>query len=188
MVNYDIENVGIDHPALLSGNFEACTIARCRQAGPPPWALDLDCRGLPRYGTTKETCTLTWHGTSEKYADRAEKTYQAPRLTEDGAIGLGASVFAALKEGQITEVALRGTGVDYWIERSAPYSKSVESRTEVQATWRSGTARRGTRSGKDRSIRRAFLATYLWWISVENEPFSAITPDIVLLCLINRPS
>ena len=115
-MNYDIENVGIDHPALLSGNFEACTIARCRQAGPPPWALDLDCRGLPRYGTTKETCTLTWHGTSEKYADRAEKTYQAPRLTEDGAIGLGASVFAALKEGQITEVALRGTGVDYWID------------------------------------------------------------------------
>jgi hypothetical protein len=63
---------------------------------------------------------LTWRQVSEGDADRAEKTYQDKRLTEDAAIGVCAAAFAALQEGIIDEVAANGTGVDYWIDnRSA---------------------------------------------------------------------
>ena len=116
MVKYDIEHMGADHPVLLTGNFEACAIARCRQSGPPPWPLEIDCQRLPRYGTKSETCELEWQPASEAGADKAEKTYQASRVTEDAAIGLGAAALAALNEGQITEVTLHGTGVDYWVD------------------------------------------------------------------------
>lgn len=116
MVKYDIEAVGIDHPALLTGNFEACAIARCRRSGPSPWSLAVDCRDLPASGTISQTCEVAWRPASEAGADKAEKTYQASRVTEDAAIGVCAAAFAALSEGRITEVTLRGTGVDYWVD------------------------------------------------------------------------
>jgi hypothetical protein len=115
-VIYDIEDIAIDHPALLTGNFEACAIARCRQCGPSPWSLLIHCRDLPKCGTRQETRDVAWQNASEAGADKAEKAYQGIRLTEDAAIGVCAAAFAALGEGRITEVTLHGTGVDYWVD------------------------------------------------------------------------
>jgi hypothetical protein len=117
LARYDIEQIGIDHPALLTGNLEACAVARCRRSGPFPWHFTIDCRSLPRNGTKAETCDLAWGSALEGQADKAEKTYQANRLTEDAAIGVCAATFASLAEGEITEVTLHGTGVDYWVDR-----------------------------------------------------------------------
>jgi len=115
-VTYQIEDIAVDHPALLTGNFEACAIARCRQGGPSPWSVTIDCRNLPTCGTRHETCDVAWQDVSAASADKAEKTYQGNRLTEDAAIGVCAAAFAALGEGRITEVTLHGTGVDYWVD------------------------------------------------------------------------
>ena len=116
LARYDIERIGLDHPALLSGNFEACAVARCRQSGSSPWSFRVDCRNLPKNGTKTEACDLAWGSATEAEADKADNTYQTNRLTEDGSVGVCAATFAALAEGEITEVTLHGTGVDYWVD------------------------------------------------------------------------
>ena len=116
MVKYNLEDIGADHPALLTGNFEACAIARCRDQGPSPYLLDTDCQQLFNCGTKSETCEAAWQPSSTADAEKAKKTYQPRRVTEDGAIGLCAATFAALGEGEITEVTAHGTGVDYWVD------------------------------------------------------------------------
>jgi hypothetical protein len=63
-----------------------------------------------------ETCELAWQSASGLDADKALSTYQGRRLTEDAAIGVCAAAFAALNEGEITEVTQHGTGVDYWVD------------------------------------------------------------------------
>jgi len=115
-VRYEIERIAVDHAALLTGNFEACAIARCRQGASSPWSLTIDCRNLPTCGTKHETCDVMWQAASEGRADKIEKTCQGNRITEDAAIGVCAATFAALGEGRITEVTLHGTGVDYWVD------------------------------------------------------------------------
>jgi len=113
---YDIEDIEVDHPALLTGNFEACAVARCRESGEQPWRLENDCRELPTGRTGIHLVDLTWWPATEANAAQAERTYQANRLTEDAAIGVCAAAFAALAEGEITEVTQHGEGVDYWID------------------------------------------------------------------------
>jgi hypothetical protein len=116
VVKYDIENLGVDHPALLTGNFQACAVARCREVSASPYSLDIDCHNLSASQTSSEICDLAWQNTSEAIADKAENTYQPRRLTEDAAIGLCAVAFAILHEGEITEVTTQETGVDYWVD------------------------------------------------------------------------
>jgi hypothetical protein len=76
----------------------------------------IDCRDLLKRGTMLESCDVAWQNASEDRADKAEKTYQANRVTEDAAIGVCAAALAALGEGRLTEVTLHGTGVDYWVD------------------------------------------------------------------------
>ncbi len=116
MAQYWIENIGIDHPALQTGNLVACAIARCRQMSVSPYHMHIDCRNLCSRGTTSETCDVAWQEVSEASAVKAQSTYQPRRLTEDAAIGLGASALAVLAEGEITDVTAHGTGVDYWVD------------------------------------------------------------------------
>ena len=116
MLKYDIENLGVDHPALLTGNFQACAIARCRGVSASPYSLDIDCQNLLKGQMKAETCDIAWQKVSEANADKAKKTYQSLRLTEDGAIGLCAAAFVVLNEGEITEVSAQATGVDYWVD------------------------------------------------------------------------
>jgi hypothetical protein len=118
VLKYDIENIGKDHPALLTGNFEACAVALC-SGGASPWPLEIEWHDLTKRpaGTVgPETCELTWQASSKTCADKARKTYQPKRLTEDAAIGVCAVAFTALKEGTIDEVTAHGTGVDYWVD------------------------------------------------------------------------
>ena len=111
-----IEDIGKHHPKLMTDALEACAVASCRKSGASPWALDTDCRRLPRNGTATIGVSLSWRLATDQLADQAERTYQAHRVTEDGAVGTGAAVFAALDEGDKT--AERGTqgAVDalYW--------------------------------------------------------------------------
>ncbi len=116
MVKYDIENLGADHPALLTGNFQACAIARCKEVSASPYSLKIDCQNLPTSQTKSEICDVAWQKASEANAERAKKTYQSLPLTEDAAIGLCAAVFAVLHEGEISDVTAHGTGVDYWVD------------------------------------------------------------------------
>jgi hypothetical protein len=116
VVQYDIERIATDHPALLTGNLVACAVARCRSVSSSPLELAVECEKLPTAGTKKENCELQWQSASEGDADKAEKTWQERRLTEDAAVGVCAAVFAALKEGEIYEVTAHGTGADYWLD------------------------------------------------------------------------
>jgi len=116
VVKYDIENLGVDHPALLTGNFQACAVSRCRAVSASPYSLEIDCKNLPRTHPGSEICDLAWQNASEAIADKAEKSYQPRRLTEEAAIGLCAVAFAVLHEGEITEVSAHETGVDYWVD------------------------------------------------------------------------
>ena len=111
-----IEDIGAYHSKLFTENFEACAVACCRRSGASPWPLAADCTRLPRNGTGTHDLLLEWHLATERRAAQAEQTYQPNRITEDGAIGLCATVFAALDEGEITEVAQVGSGVDCWVD------------------------------------------------------------------------
>lgn len=113
---YEIEDIGIDHPALLAGNFEACAVARCRENGEQPWQFENHCRGLPTGRGGIVVIGLTWRPATEANAAQAERSYQANRLTEDAAIGVCAAAFAALAEGAISEVTQHGEGADYWVD------------------------------------------------------------------------
>ena len=100
----------------MTSAFAACTVARCKVSGPPPWQLDVRCDGLPQNGTGLRPVALTWQGRIEDEARKAEKAYQPRRVTEDAAIGVCAAGFAALKEGRITEVCDHGSSVDFWVD------------------------------------------------------------------------
>ncbi len=115
MASYRIEAIRTDHPSLFTSNFEACAVARCRESGSSPWRLSNDCGGLPTNEDGVHLLALTWRSTTTQNAARAEKSYQDERVTEDGAVGVCAAAFAALAEGEITEVTHHGTGVDYWV-------------------------------------------------------------------------
>ena len=117
MAEYEIEAIAVDHAALLAGNLEACAVVRCRESGATPWPLKNDCRNLPGDPSANRRFELTWQPATERLADRVERMYQPNRLTEEAAIGMAAASFAALAEGEITEVAQHGTGVDYWIDQ-----------------------------------------------------------------------
>ena len=75
LFRYDIEQIALDHPALVTASFEACAVARCRQSGSSPWPFTVDCRSLPKNGTRTETIDLAWGSATERDADKAEKTY-----------------------------------------------------------------------------------------------------------------
>jgi hypothetical protein len=115
VATYEIEDIGTAHPLLLTGNFEACAVARCSN-GASPWSMTIDCQRLPTGGTKSETCALAWQAATKTRADQAKITYQAKRLTEDAAIGVCAAAFATLSEGEIDEVTAHGAGVDYWVD------------------------------------------------------------------------
>jgi hypothetical protein len=113
---YPIEQLGADHPSLLTGNFEACSVARCRETASTPWTLETNCQGLFQQADGVHPVDLTWKSATASSADSAEKTYQPRRVTEDAAVGVCAAALAALNEGRITEVTQHGTGVDYWVD------------------------------------------------------------------------
>lgn len=113
---YPIERIRADHPGISTSAFEACAVARCRANGPPPWRLEVRCEGLPGAGSGPRPIALTWQPSTEHEARKAEKAYQARRVTEDGAIGVCAAGFAALQEGRITEVCDHGSSVDFWVD------------------------------------------------------------------------
>ena len=117
MATYDIEDIGIDHPSLLTAHLEASVVARCRESGGTPWLLRDHCDQLPTAGTATRDVYLAWQAATESKASQVARTHQANRLTEDAAIGACAAVFAALAEGEITEVTQHGTGVDYWVDQ-----------------------------------------------------------------------
>ena len=117
MANYDIEDIGIDHPSLLTAHLEASVVARCRESGGTPWRLRNHCNQLPVAGSADRDVDLVWQAATEGKADQVARTYQANRVTEDAAIGACAAAFAALAEGEITEVTQHGTRVDYWVDQ-----------------------------------------------------------------------
>ena len=117
VIEYEIEALSVDHPALLTIHLEASTVARCRESSGSPWILRTRCERLPRTGNDTKHLRMTWQPSTESRAIRAERTHQANRLTEDAAIGVCAATFAALAEGEITEVTMHGTGVDYWVDK-----------------------------------------------------------------------
>jgi hypothetical protein len=117
LIEYEIEAIAVDHAALLAGNLEACAVVRCRESGASPWPLKNDCRNLLSDPSTTRTFELTWQPATERRANQAERMYQPNRLTEEAAIGVAAAAFAALAEGEITEVTQHGTGVDYWVDQ-----------------------------------------------------------------------
>ena len=92
-------------------------MARCRETGGKPWPCDVGCEALPASGSGNERVVLTWADRTELKAQKAENTYDENPLTEHGAIGVCAACFAVLDEGEITEVTMRGSGVDYWVGR-----------------------------------------------------------------------
>ena len=116
MLTYDIEDIDVDHPALLTWIFQACAIARCKEVSASPYSLDIDCQDLPTTGTKSEICDVAWQKASEASAEKAKKTSQSNPLTEDAAVGLCAVAFAVLREGEITDVTAHGSGVDYWLD------------------------------------------------------------------------
>jgi hypothetical protein len=116
VLTYDIEDIDVDHPALLTWSFQACAVARCKDVSSSPYSLDIDCQNLPTNQSKSEVCDLAWQRTSEPDADKAKKTYQPIPLTEHAAIGVCAASFAVLQEGEITDVTAHGTGVDYWVD------------------------------------------------------------------------
>jgi hypothetical protein len=115
-MDYTIEQILLDHPGLFVGSFVVCAIVRCRENGTGPCAFGVRCEGLLRTGDGLHPLRLRWGKEAEKAADKAERTFQENRVTEDAAIGVCAAGFAVFKEGEITEVTLRGQGVDYWID------------------------------------------------------------------------
>lgn len=117
MATYDLEDIGLDHPSLLTAHLEASVVARCRESGGRPWTVRNHCSDLPAAGTAIRDVDLEWRAATEGKANQVLRTHQANRVTEDAAIGACAAVFAALAEGEITEVTQHGTGVDYWLDQ-----------------------------------------------------------------------
>ena len=124
MATYDVEDIGFDHPSLLTAHLEASVVARCRESRDRPWKCQNHCSPLPTAGTTIRDVDFEWQAATEGEAAQITTTHQANRVTEDAAIGACAAVFAALAEGEITEVTEHGTGVDYWVDSAAPFWKS----------------------------------------------------------------
>jgi len=116
MPDYEVEQLGHDHQELLTGSLEASLVARCRESGGPPWPLDLSLQRLPRAGTGVIRVSLRWGTELDDAARKAERTHPDTVITEWGAVGASAASFAALNEGEITEVTQFGTRVDYWVD------------------------------------------------------------------------
>jgi hypothetical protein len=127
--SYQIEQIKRDHPAIWTALLETAAVCRCRTApGGRPRSVTLanHCQNLPRSGTGDEDVRLSWQRDTSTQADKAENTYQERVITENAAIGVCAAVFAALQEGEITEVTQHGSGVDYWVGRS-PHRAILEA-------------------------------------------------------------
>ena len=95
MSSYTIESIRADHPALLTRNFAACAVARCRESKAKPWSLNVECDRLPHTGTRTQRLHLTWEPQTERDADGVERSYQANRVTEEAAVGVCAASLAA---------------------------------------------------------------------------------------------
>jgi len=117
LATYNIEDIGIDHPSLLTAHLEASVVARCRESGGAPWMLRNHCDQLPAAGSRTQDVSLVWQAATDSRADQVARTYPAICVTEDAAIGACAAVFAAFAEREITEVTQHGTGVDYWVDQ-----------------------------------------------------------------------
>jgi hypothetical protein len=150
MLSYSIEQIAIDHPALLSGDLLACTVARCRRFGKSPWKFGIDCNRLQTAGTCAKMCGLEWKPFSESEANKAEKSFDRLRVTENAAIGACAASFAALAEGEITEVTQRGTGVDYWVDnkRAMLEISGIEDGTRADSSGRHAAKTNQLKRGK----------------------------------------
>ncbi len=116
MPEYEVEQLGRDHQELLTSSLGASLVARCREGSGPPWLLNLSLQRLPRAGTGGARVSLRWGTELDDAARKVERTHPDTVITELGAIGACAACFAALDEGEVTEVTQFGTRVDYWVD------------------------------------------------------------------------